>query len=417
MLPYLSILSGMLSLPIGAFATPFWTVSVALGFLLLILRNVELSLDKSYYILILSTYLVVSCTSILFSQEIAHVFHRSFTLFALFLLFVVSICAEPNSHQRQIRAYIVVSVIFSLLALADYPLLIFVPDVYYLIHYFEDTGGFKPLQLGGYGDLLRLRGFFPEANEFAAHIIFPLLLCYGAMIRKLRVFNKRKTLAGFALVMAFALTLTISRGGILALLVGILFLHVLELVKSELRQFFKVTLSITCLLIIFDVLIINYFFNTSFVLVFIDRLFSIFTGMLNDYSANQRLITSSTALNFLAENPQRTLIGFGFGSLQYSAVQQATTTNSAIDILFETGLFGILCFYILPVLLVTHYVSVRIKIRSDNYALLFGDVLFATLVSYLFLSIFYATHNLPIYYFILGSLAAISSTSTRIKRT
>lgn len=309
-------------------------------------------------------------------------------------------------------------IIFSLLGILDIFFVIFKPNLYIALHSLDNAGNGTGASLGAYGNIFRSRGYFVEPNEFTQYLLLPI----GYLFSKFYVSTlykstvKNTSYAIYGVILIAGMLSTFSRGGLLgifgmllALLAFSFSMHQKDLeANKSLNLFFTKLFKLGLLIFIFCIILI-YIFDIDLlglVDLFILRFFSLFSS--SDYSANFRFEVIQTGLNIISQDFMSLFFGIGPGNLDVSLVSEATTGNQFIDIIVETGLFGLFCYLLIVIYAVRKFfaVSAIFLYKQDYQSLQVSLGFFLGLIGLMFGGMTYSTHSLFFFWINLSLLFA-----------
>ena len=221
-------------------------------------------------------------------------------------------------------------------------------------------------------------------------------------------------LAAGAIVLATALLFSFSRSSLLALMVSACALLFLERRHGRVGRWFAVASAG-----VIGVLVLTYVLAPEFTEAYLLRLWLTATGILHapDVWSSGRWTNWSLLLNFLAEHPQKLLLGIGYATLPHTDLlgRPIVGDNMYLSMLVETGILGVAAMGVfLAALLSTAY---RVSRSKDAMASLVGTWLFCFWVGQLaqMLSVDVLTfwRVLPLYLGLLGMAAYRANRSAR----
>jgi len=192
-----------------------------------------------------------------------------------------------------------------------------------------------------------------RSNYLAAFFVVIIPITLGYLLYTKKVFEKY-LLSFFLLIMFFAITLTLSRGGILALIVALIIL-LPKVVKP--RYFFSALLLLAAIIVIF---LLN-----PLTFVIIDRLSTLETSG----SVYSRINYYIDVWNAFLDYP---FTGVGFGNLSYYSKFilgpefSPSAHNIVLGALGELGLFGAIM-YLSIFLLIGKKIYLFYKSENDDY--------------------------------------------------
>jgi O-antigen ligase len=251
----------------------------------------------------------------------------NFLYTSLFLIYFLN--NEKSNREKSLtflKVWNIVSVLFSLLCIIGV-----------VLHYL----GIPTTFTSDY----RATGTFEDPNLAAAYLIISLGFCL--------VYNhSRKSLTTripFNLfIIIFALLLTSSRGGVLGLGLGFIFVILINLTNKGIRQITKIVAVF--IMISAVIFIINFIYPLDFINTSLERI----TNVGSDESGTSlRLLLWKTALTLWQDNP---FLGVGFGQYLANAHHLNSSIvniphNTYLSFLAETGIIGFISFFSLPIYL------------------------------------------------------------------
>ena len=262
----------------------------------------------------------------------------------------------------------------------------------------------------------RAQGFFYEASTLGNFCAFFLLLIAVVWVRRdMRPpLLSRWTLAIGAAVLATALLFSFSRSSLLALLVSACVLTFLERRARRISHW----LAIACVGVL-GAVAFAYVLAPDFAQAYFLRLWFTATDLFArpEIWLSGRLSNWSLLLNFLAEHPEKLLLGIGYGTLPHTDVfgRPVVGDNMYLSMLVETGILGVAAMGIFLVTLIS--TAYRISRSNDAIASLVGTWLFCFWVGQLaqMLSVDVLTfwRVLPLYLGLLGMAAYRANQSGR----
>jgi hypothetical protein len=262
----------------------------------------------------------------------------------------------------------------------------------------------------------RAQGFFYEASTLGNFCAFFLLLVGTIWVRRdsRPMLLSPWILAAGAIVLATALLFSFSRSSLLALMVSACALLFLERRHGRVGRWFAVASAG-----VIGVLVLTYVLAPEFTEAYLLRLWLTATGILHapDVWSSGRWTNWSLLLNFLAEHPQKLLLGIGYATLPHTDLlgRPIVGDNMYLSMLVETGILGVAAMGVfLAALLSTAY---RVSRSKDAMASLVGTWLFCFWVGQLaqMLSVDVLTfwRVLPLYLGLLGMAAYRANRSAR----
>ncbi len=254
----------------------------------------------------------------------------------------------------------------------------------------------------------RAQGLFYEASTLGNFCAFFLLLVGVVWVRRGSgpALLGRWTMAAGATVLATALLFSFSRSSLLALLVSGSALLFLERRDVRIGRWLGVAFSA-----VIGSLVLAFLLAPDFTEAYFLRLWFTATDLFArpEIWLSGRWSNWSLLLNFLAEHPEKLLLGIGYGTLPHTDVfgRPVVGDNMYLSMLVETGILGVTVMGIfLAALIGTAY---RISRSNDTTASLVGTWLFCFWIGQLaqMLSVDVLTfwRVLPLYLGLLGMAA------------
>ena len=254
----------------------------------------------------------------------------------------------------------------------------------------------------------RAQGLFYEATTLGNFCAFFLLLVGVVWVRRGSepALLGRWTMAAGAIALATALLFSFSRSSLLALLVSGCALLFMERRDVRIDRWLAVTFAA-----VVGALTIAFLLAPDFTEAYFLRLWFTATDLFArpEIWLSGRWSNWSLLLNFLAEHPEKLLLGIGYGTLPHADVFGRTVVgdNMYLSTLVETGILGVAAMgAFLATLIGTTY---RISRSDDTTASLVGTWLFCFWVGQLaqMLSVDVLTfwRVLPLYLGLLGMAA------------
>ncbi len=350
----------LIILPRGGFTTWYHHVVKGLGFLifwliLAFLWHINNSNSLNWYFLLKYAELIVAYGTFayLFAKyEVKQVFLKAF----LFLATIQSIIALAQFYLQK-------SVGFGLNALGE---TIISPNIQ----------GIAKIVSGG-TTYIRAYGTFPHPNLLAAFLVVAIIL-------SLYLYLKSSKATKIILVLTFfvnllGLTLTFSRAGYAAALIGILVILTGDYITTKLVNYKTIGLVLLSLLLVFILF----------------KPFIISRATLSDQATTQRKEYNKIGLKMIARNP---IFGVGIGESvlhmeqfakkRLNSWEKQPIHNYFIIAAAELGIpFALILIWVLFQHLYKLVISIKYKI-SDNINYATGYLLLATLLSFLLLMLF-----------------------------
>lgn len=257
----------------------------------------------------------------------------------------------------------------------------------------------------------RAQSFFAEPNEFSQYLSLPFGFLFSTFIYNMPTskFERGVIYVGFIAVI-IAQILSFSRGGLLVFLSQLFFWLVFNLRRFSLHAIHKSLLKSTLFIFIFIIIIFllqGELFEYVFEIV-TERISSLFSG--GDVTSKIRWDGIILSLNAIFSSVLTFVIGLGFGCLtEILGDGIATTANFLVDIFVETGLIGALAFstLIFYILFESTRIIKHFKYCKDKVIL---QIFWSSILSFIGLlvgGLTYATHMLPIFWFLVGLLFSI----------
>lgn len=254
----------------------------------------------------------------------------------------------------------------------------------------------------------RAQGFFYEASTLGNFCTFFLVLVGVVWVRRDSgpAVLGRWTMAAGAIVLATALLFSFSRSSLLALLVSVCTLLFLERRDMRISRWLVAGCAAVAGALAFAFVLAPKFAEAYFL-----RLWFTATDLFArpEIWLSGRWSNWSLLLSFLAEHPEKLLLGIGYGTLAHTDVfgRPVIGDNMYLSMLVETGILGVAAMGIFLVALLT--TAYRISRNKDTIASLVGTWLFCFWVGQLaqMLSVDVLTfwRVLPLYLGLLGMAA------------
>lgn len=377
-----------------------------------------ISIYKKYIVLLVSPTLVFVSgyvVAVLLSGLNAFDFEmwkqRSVLVLAMSLLFFVF---SQRYTQKEFDLYLKIIIysgmFFSVVGMLDVYLFLNAPDIFQMIHQFDGGKQFSRYyttgDLASYDLVLRARGFFTEPNEFSQYLILPFgFLLAVTFFQHQKSGSKLIYLLGILIVL-FAQVMSLSRGGLLGFFIEFLGVFLVAKISGVKRTVsIKLFSQIAIALIMARFLYIGEDMVEIFTTVF-DRVRG--TGTNDDWTTDIRLMNYQVSFKSVGASFANLLVGSGAGNLDFSNVQQGTTTNQFIDVLVETGVVGF-TFYVMTILslLWSSYKFMKNRLLSANNKLFVVFVgAYLSLLGMLVGGMTYPTHALFFFWLNAGILLA-----------
>lgn len=265
----------------------------------------------------------------------------------------------------------------------------------------------------------RAQGFFYEAGTLGNFCAFFLLLVAAVWVRRdaTPMLLGHWVLAAGAIVLATALLFSFSRSSLLALLVSGCVLVFLE--RRDLRIGRWLAVGFGAMI---GALALAYFMAPDFAEAYLIRLWLTATELFDepDLWFSGRLANWRMLLNYLADHPQKLLLGIGYATLPHTDLlgRPIVGDNMYLSMLVETGILGVAAMGVfLVALLGTAY---RISRSNEPTASLVGTWLFCfwvgQLVQMLSVDVLTFWRVVPLYLGLLGMAAYRANQSHRAER-
>lgn len=278
----------------------------------------------------------------------------------------------------------------------------------------------------------RPKSFFSEANEFGQYLVFLISFSAVPIIARVKMIKPflQITISVLAL---FLIIPNMSRGSwfgcIIGLFSAIVCMQMVGLIRVKITMVLKFIIVIVGLVASIFVIIPNVFpvkYTSNINSVIISRVTSFY--LLKDATVDDRYSFNMAGLNAFKTHP---IIGIGFGNIfseipygydettsnqLIPKIGNATTANFAVDILAETGLFGLGLFVtiILYSIIVNYY---NAKYLRDAQLRILSIGCIASIIGLSVNGISYASHMLPFLWICFGLTYALQKSRHAERKT
>ena len=325
----------------------------------------------------------------------------------IILFFVVSQRFTVKELTLHLKWILYPGIFISILGIAELYLIQSAPQVYSFIHHFERhqqimDSSQATLQL--HGMVPRARAFFVEANELSQFLTLPFGFLLAILCFRHDQIQRRLVYLIGLLIVLFAQIASLSRGGILAFSAQLVAMFLVSI-----RAGTKINIRNNIILIVF--LTIFIILGVVFLSGDTNTLFYVFGTRIRDYISEDRFVTMGRGLLVTSASLTNFILGIGVGNINISYVKEATTTNLFLDVIIESGVFGLVSFFgIIGGLLFLSYKTMRNRFiigNNDLFVVFIGT--YISFIGMLVGGMTYSPHTLSFFWFICGLLLALNN--------
>ena len=383
-----------------------------------LLINKEVKLKKSLPILLLAIFtfwiILIIPESINFQRAIQVV---AYNIFVILLAVSVYLIYKKEYLKHLISLLFIITLFVS--AFAFYQ---FFGDIIGLPY--EYTGLAERYASGLFG-FPRVQGFSLEPLYFGSFMLIPTMLVLALIVTNEKSVTSKKIQYFLLFVFSTVIFITVARGAIYGMLVGVIVLAVISLIK-KISTWKNLATGLAIIVLAFgaSLLIINYGSRIPLDLskTFGKRGASAFTQQLTRTTLNdtdERAIARTQAIDLLKNNRSAVFIGLGPGQFG-PYIQNNTPTsdgwaivnNLTLELLVETGAVGlglIIAFFISVILKGYKLAKINIKTSLEAATIIgFIGYLVTQAVQYQGFSTLYVVHIWVVAGLILGLINVLS---------
>jgi hypothetical protein len=402
-----------------------WVVFLLASLFLYTIRISALAkIRDPYLLLILAIYFGATCFSVVNAID-----NNLFVRRIILISSLMALCWYMSQRSAYRNLYLAHNVIiwsgsvFALLAILELYIFEYQRDLYALLHILDVNAYKGEKVLGGYGSLVRARGYFEEANEFSQFLLLPT----GYVIAKV-YFGLRENGLGIGryywaagLLLMVAQTASLSRGGFLGIageLLALVFLANVIKAEGGLRNTIPVG-KLARGLIVAGLLFLSlhYTFDIMFNITILDWVEQVTrrlttTGSASDLTTDIRFKSVSLGLAAISSDVLSFIFGVGAGNMKLSVVGEPTTSNQFIDVLVENGVIGILSYllFIIYLLWKSYAFMRRASWANNKHTIIVFAGFYLSFIGMVVGGFTYSTHSLFFFWLNAGLLSAVTST-------